>query len=367
MKREKIHVRLAKFIAKHDDVLTEHDLGELLPFYKGSASHKKELLHMAKSYASTNGMFIRTKYVDGTAFYSGQIIPKTDVNKLIASVNNKLLSNTTPQGEGYLPYTFKLNEIAKVAQCEKTGFTNHHFKGNHRSKATMLPGFNCIALDVDGTVSIKEAKALLEGYAYVIYTTKSHGVVSEKNPNGSDRFRIVMPISHTLKLTDEEFSEFMVNVFRWLPFEVDTAAKDGSRNWACASKSAECIGINLKTVPGEKEGDPDVEICELAEDVKLLPTYEFIPDTPRAQKVKELLDESSMGRIERWFVMNTSTGNRNNNLYRYGMFLLDQGVSTQEFHMKLSSFNDKIENKLPHKEFMELYNGIIDRQRKGGN
>ena len=52
-------------------------------------------------------------------------------------------------------------------------------------------------------------KNLLEDYTFLISTTKRHTA-------DINRFRLILPMSHRIKLTPTEYSRFMTNVFEWI-------------------------------------------------------------------------------------------------------------------------------------------------------
>ena len=151
-----------------------------------------------------------------------------------------------------------------------------------------------IILDCDGDVTINMVKTLMSDFTYLISTTKRH--TPEIN-----RFRLILPISHTVKLKPMEYAKFMQNVFDWLPFNVDAQAKDIARKWQ--SHNGEYF----------------------YNDGQLVDATLFIPETKKANEMRTKLSEEGIDNIEKWFKLNTSEGNRANHLYRYGMVLIDNG------------------------------------------
>jgi hypothetical protein len=55
--------------------------------------------------------------------------------------------------------------------------------------------------------------------------------------------------------------------------------------------------------------------------------------------------------FECWFKTNTSTGNRANHLYRYGMVMIDAGMDQADIIEKLETFNNELETPLPEDQF----------------
>ena len=161
---------------------------------------------------------------------------------------------------------------------------------------------------------------LLEDYTFLISTTKRH--TEETN-----RFRLILPLSHRIKLSTYDYSRFMKNVFDWLPFPVDEAAKDISRKWA--------------SHPGHHEYNQG----------SILDATLFIPETKKSDEMRAKITATGVGNIERWFINHTTTGNRANHLYRYGMVLVDAGMALGDIVDKLESFNSKLETPLPEEQF----------------
>ena len=77
----------------------------------------------------------------------------------------------------------------------------------------------------------------------------------------------------------------------------------------------------------------------------------FIPETKRSEETKEQISANGVSNIERWFKINTSTGNRANHLYRYGMVMIDAGMEQADIVEKLATFNNELETPLPEDQF----------------
>ena len=180
-------------------------------------------------------------------------------------------------------------------------------------------------------------KTLLEDYTFLLSTTKRH--TPEIN-----RFRLILPISHRIKLTAEEYSRFMMNVFEWLPFPVDEGAKDIARKWA--------------SHPGHYEYNNG----------NIIDATMFIPETKRSDETKACISAVGINNIERWFKTHTSKGNRANHLYRYGMVMIDANASLGEVVEKLENFNNSLETPLPEEQFRNSTIKSISKefQKRGG-
>lgn len=307
--KEGSYVKLAKFIASTDRELTHVDLMENLSFFRGSESKKRDMLSLATAYGHKNNIVIRRSYVDDIEFISGETLEETDIDDIQVSFSEDIASD-------YEACTIEFSELYKLVTADGFNYTAHNFRKGKRSDTHVEKGFNLLILDVDNGVSIEGVKTLLSGYTSLIATTKRH-------TNRKNRFRIILPMSHYLKLNKSEYLKFMENVYSWLPFECDTSTKDIARKWSSHDgnywyNNAEMIDSTL-----------------------------FIERTKKAEKQAELRAKTSnMSAAERWFAMNTEVGNRSNMLLRYGLFLVDNGQTVDNARLNILSLNDKLEQGL---------------------
>lgn len=184
----------------------------------------------------------------------------------------------------------------------------------------MVPGFNMVVLDVDSVSTVEECMALLTDYKFLLYTTKRH-------TDEAHRFRLIMPMNYELKLSNSEYREFMKNVYEWIPLNVDEGTCQRSRKWAT------CDGDYLYN-----EGqDLDARL--------------FIPKTARSDEYKRFVATyQSMTNMERWFITNSGNGNRNNQMARYALMMVDLGYDSDYIKERVFEMNDKLKDKLTIKE-----------------
>jgi hypothetical protein len=324
MRKQGPYERLAHYLAGCDNEVTQHELIEELPFYKGSESQRRDLMTLAMSYGYKNNIIIRKRSMDDIDFFSGETLRETDLANVTAGISQEMTYNYSTQ---FPPF----DQLYKLTTAPSYHYTAHGFVNGHRKGENAIAGFNLLILDCDGDVSINMVKALLEDYTFMISTTKRH--TPEIN-----RFRLILPISHHLKLSPEEYSRFMVNVFEWLPFPVDESAKDIARKWA--------------SHPGTYEYN----------DGSILDATLFIPETKRSDEMKAQLTTAGVNNIERWFLTHTSRGNRANHLYRYGMVMVDAGLPLGEIIQKLETFNNSLEAPLPDDQFRNSTVKSISRE-----
>jgi hypothetical protein len=221
---------------------------------------------------------------------------------------------------GFEPSKAPWEDLHKLITASGYHYTAHHFLDNYRSSDKAIPGFNLVILDVDDGISLSTAKMLLKDYKALFATTKRH-------TESHNRFRIILPLSHVVKLSSANYSKFMQNVFEWLPFEVDAQTKDIARKWE------------------SNNGDYYYQEGEL------LDAMLFIPETKKQEEQqKRVTDLASLSNLERWFLLNTDIGNRSNTLIRYAYVLVDSGYSLEAIRNLIFSFNSKLKIPLAEDE-----------------
>lgn len=326
LSREKNYVKLANYIAEVGKEVTHVDLVEDLPFYKGSNAQKQELMNLAIAYGYKHHIIIKKTYVDNIEFFKGEALKPTDLNKLVASYSGHVAYR-------YLSEPISFNNLQALCQMDDMHWINHALiKGadgdGHRDGANILPGFNVIVIDVDEGTSLDEVRVLMKDYTYFIHTTKRH-----QTEGYGDRFRLIMPINYHLKLDENEFREFMNNVYEWLPFKVDEQTSQRCRKWA--------------THPG----------ITFSNEGEILDALAFIPKTSKNDELKKtMVDLGNLDNLERWFAQRMGSGNRNNQLLKFAMMLADTGLDYQGILDKVLGFNAKLDNGLPE---IEIHSTIM--------
>ena len=321
--RDRPYVKLAKYISAIARPVTQADLVEDLPFYKGTNAQRNDMMSLAIAWGYQNNIVVKKQFNDGVEFLHGETLEKTDLNKLLISWSLDISRNY------YADDKATWENLHKMTNCDKdVHWANHHFNDGHRCEDEAMPGFNLIVLDIDDGVPLSTARELLKDYKALFYTTKNHQ--QEKNGVVCDRFRIVLPTNYKLKLDRAEYKKFMVNLFTWLPFEVDEATKDRSRKWLSSTTKD-----------------------YFYQDGELLDVLPFIPQTSKNEEFKKRnLDTQGLDNLERWVLNNSGDGNRNVMLHRFAMVLLDAGFGYEDIRQKVNSLNAKMPDKLDEEEIM---------------
>lgn len=323
--KEGSYARLARYISDVGKEVTQVDLIEELPFYRGSEAQKKDMLSLAIAWGYKNNIIIRKTYVDDIEFLAGEALKETNINKIHVAYSTEIT-------EGFEGAVTKFSRLPELICTSGYHYTAHNFLNKYRSSEKAIPGFDLLILDIDGECNLESAKELLSEYTVLFATTKRH--TDEKH-----RFRVIFPMSHYLKLKPRDYSKFMENVFNWLPFDCDTATKDIARKW-----------MSHDGIHHFNEGE-------------LLDATLFIPQTKKAREQEQkILNTQDMSNMERWFFNKIEVGNRANMLLRYGFMLMDNGYPTDAISNKLVAFNDQIKDPISQEEIHSKIMRSIDKK-----
>ncbi len=164
--RDRPYVKLAKYIANVQQDVTQADLVEDLPFYRGGMAQKAEMLTLAIAYGYKNNIVIKKAFSDGIEFLRGETLKMTDLNKMV-------IAYSTDYTTDYQNETAPFDQLHKLTQVDGMHWVTHHLNGGYRNEENCIPGFNLVVIDVDdGKTTPKLVKALLGKYSYLLYTTK---------------------------------------------------------------------------------------------------------------------------------------------------------------------------------------------------
>lgn len=315
LNREKTYVKLAKYISSVGSEVTHADLLEALPFYKSGNAARNELITLATAWGYKKHIIIKKSFVDGIEFFKGETLEETKLDQMIISYGEHWAYN-------YLAERVPFDQLHQLTQAPGMHWANHQFKNGHRAEENVFAGFNMIVIDVDEGITLEACHGLMKDYKFMTYTTKRH---TEEN----NRFRLILPINYRLELDSDEYKEFMNNVMNWLPFKTDESANQRAKKWETFDK-------------GEFHYNLDGEIIDA------LP---FIPKTSKNEQYKQNYQKlESLDNLERWFAQRIASGNRNNQMLKYALALVDTGMSLMDVSKQVHAFNDKLNTPLAANE-----------------
>lgn len=308
-------MKLAKYIASVGTEVTHADLLEALPFYKAGNAARNEMITLATAWGYKKHIIIKKSFIDGIEFFKGETLEETKLDEMIVSYGDHWAYN-------YLGERVPFDQLSQLTQAQGMHWANHHFKNGHRAEENVIAGFNMVVIDVDEGISLETAHALMKDYKFLTYTTKRH--TEEVN-----RFRLILPINYVLELDSEEYKEFMNNVMGWLPFKTDESANQRAKKWETFDGGT--FHYNF--------------------DGEILDALKFIPKTSKNEQYKQSFRQvESLDNLERWFAQRIANGNRNNQMLKYALALVDNGMSLMDVSKQVHAFNEKINTPLPKDE-----------------
>ncbi len=316
LSREKSYVKLAKYIADVGTEVTHADLLEALPFYRSGNAARNEQMTLATAWGYKKHIIIKKSFTDGIEFFKGEKLQETDLNEVYVSYSDHWAYN-------YAAEKVSFDQLHNMTQVENIHWTNHHFRKGHRAEENVIPGFNLVVIDVDGGINLETVHELMQEYKFMTYTTKRH------DPEGEHRFRLIIPINYMLELDTDEYKAFMNALMLWLPFATDESANQRAKKWeACPG------GTYHYNLEGET-----------------LDALDFIPKTSRnEQYLAQSKELQSLDNLERWFAQRIATGNRNNNMIKFALALVDSGMDLIDVQKSVLAFNNKLNQPLTDDE-----------------
>jgi len=91
--RERNYVKLAHYIANVGREVTQVDLVEDLPFYKGGTAQQRDMMALAIAYGYKHNIVIKKSYDNGIEFLKGESMAVTDLDKMILSYSQDIARN----------------------------------------------------------------------------------------------------------------------------------------------------------------------------------------------------------------------------------------------------------------------------------
>lgn len=326
---EKDFMRLAKFLCEQDEEVTMPDIEVGLPCFSGAAAKKQEMLNLATAWGYKNNILITKRYVDQIMFLQAKVLEETNLDELFISMSDH-------EAYGYDNMVVPIEDLEDLGEIKYHHWINHHVDDGHRTREKVIPGFNCIVLDVDDGTPIEAAMRIFHGYYAVFYDTKS------STPR-HNRYRIILPISHILEFEQEDYDEFMKNIIAAVPLEIDSSVCEREHKWQTWDAGADVFTEYVEN--GQTK------------ECKLFDALEFIPRTTKnEERIKRVKEYANLDGLQHWVMTTTGEGNRNKQLYRYAMILVDKGMDYNSILESVLEMNAGLKDSISEKE---IHNTIM--------
>jgi hypothetical protein len=115
----------------------------------------------------------------------------------------------------------------------------------------------------------------------------------------------------------------------WLPFKTDESANQRAKKWEAFDGGHFHLNV---------EGE-------------LMDALQFIPKTSKYEQYKQGLQKvQSLDNLERWFAQRIASGNRNNQMIKYALALVDGGMTLIDVRKQVHVFNLKMNHPLTEDE-----------------
>jgi hypothetical protein len=306
---------------------------------------------MCKELAYRNNMILSEK---GNAIkkYVLEPLPETSLDKIIVAVpepGKDRREKTVDYQNLEIPFFGDKNSknIETLITSKISNFLLCHMYEGKRKSGNYENRINAIGVDIDEGITLQEMLDLLNkiDIIYILYTTKSHQ--KEKNGIVCDRYRILIPFKFHIQISEDLFPIFYDNIMEVFGITThDKATRSLSRLWFTNS---------------------DAEVY-INKDGNLFDALSFLPETEKNEKLEnsikslENVEEDKIGKrlfgMKKWLLANTSIGNRNDNLFKFGMFVRDLGLDFEEHIIEV---NKLLDEELPEREIKRIIDSISRR------
>lgn len=304
---------------------------DIMKYYKMTAKDFKENIDEVYTVAYDNGSTLQTKIFDKEAKVLKYNLIKgdpTSPDEMICSASNEMSDNFEQLKIGYK----QLSDLVRGKYGKN--YSAGIFLNSKRNKDNYIKRQNLIIFDVDDGMSIDDAKLFLSQYRGFIATTRNH--MKEKNGKVQERFRIVLVSKYIFNLGHEEYTKTLTNFALLHNLTVDFPVIEPSRLYYSNPES------EIFNLDGE-------ELVDLRD---YIPETKEVKDTERAIKhAEQYSGDERIDGMDKYFLMQTSTGNRSNNMIRYGYALMDKkNLSFEDARSKVLHLNNMLPEPLSESE-----------------
>jgi hypothetical protein len=359
---DRVHIRIFDIVRLSKNRMSFHDISKYISDIPDAKTKREEIIELFQDYAYYKG-FVPEISGNKVKYFLLKEPEKTTLDKVMVSIDTHDYDRKKIEAKmsvcfSQLELSFfgeKQSIESLIVSKKVPSFSTCMFEPTeisirnslidgtgHRKADKYIEGYNMIGFDIDDGWTLDEAFEALNQYTYLIYTTKSHRKEKDGILNG-DRFRILIPLKTKIYVDAERHKQLYINLAEFLGIKVfDQATKNVSRLFFT---------------------NPDGEVYK--NEAELIDVIGLVPNTERAESLLPLLNNMAhdeygddINDIERrrigfvkWFLVNTSIGNRNDNLYKAKRFFIELGLNIE---YELNALNNMMIDPLPQKDVDDL-------------
>lgn len=317
---------------------------DVMKYYKMSAKDFKENIDEVYTVAYDSGSTLQTKIFDKEA----KVLKYNLIKGELTKSDQMICSASNAMSDGYKQVKLGYKQLKDLVRGKYgKNYSAGLFLNEKRNKDNYIKRQNLIIFDIDEDTTIADAKFFLSNYKGFISTTRNH--LKEKNGKICERFRVILVSKYIFNLDHEEYKNTLTNFALLHNLTVDFPVIEPSRLFY---------------------GNPDTEIIDLDGD-QLIDLRNYIPETKEVKATEAAIKvgekhyngTDKVDGLDKYFLMQTSQGNRNNNLMRYGVALIDKkGLDVETAKGKVLGMNSMLIEPLDEAEIIRTIFKTMERK-----
>ena len=260
--------------------------------------------------------------------FAVRLTEMSDVKDITLSVSN---TTSDDKYSRFSPWTIDWQDLPNLVTGGKFFYSPFTYINNKRTQANSSMTISVVIFDVDGGLSLAEAKQTLSTAQYHIITTQSHQ--KEKNGVKCDRFRIFLKVRYTMTFESKDhYKTVMENIANYFAIPIDIKCSETARMFFDSPHDAIVItnetGETINFSMFEKKIDI---VSKVTHDAQIVSQpYESLP-----VDAHDFRD-----RIKRWLDKNFIKNNRNNALYSAKLWAKQGFIPYREVREFLTNYNN---------------------------
>jgi hypothetical protein len=272
------------------------------------------MMNLAATWGYKNNIIIKKSVRRSDRVLQGRDPEETDLNDHDLQLQRPL-GLQLPVQTRRSPF----EQLHMLTQVPDIHWANHHFKHGHRSEENDHPRLQ-YGGHRRGRRRVPRSGSRASGRGLQVPDLHHEAALRRDRP----RFRLILPINYVLELDKEEYKELVREVIAWLPFQasadIDESSLQRSKKWLSHE------GEHYYNLEGS-----------------LFDVLPFIPRTSKNEAYKkDLKSIASLDNLERWFAQRIVEGNRNNQMIKFALALVDSGLDLITVQRQVHAFNRKL-------------------------